>query len=170
MPSRTANKDIQIIYADEKYADSFRETVGSVAREHIYIEMIDASPRPAVSEFLKKIISQNWPSYFALFQDQVIGWADIIPASNPRLSHRGFLGMGIHKGYRGKGLGTHLLTKALKHAKMLGLEKVELSVYTENARAIYLYRKFGFKDIGVIRNYRKLNGVYFDCLEMELFL
>jgi ribosomal protein S18 acetylase RimI-like enzyme len=42
--------------------------------------------------------------------------------------------------------------------------------YTENADAINLYKKLGFSEIGIIKHYRKLNGRYFDCLEMELFL
>jgi ribosomal protein S18 acetylase RimI-like enzyme len=86
------------------------------------------------------------------------------------LAHRGFLGMGLIKEFRGKGLGTQLLSRALKHAKDIGLEKIELSVYTENADAIKLYKKLGFSEIGIIKHYRKLNGRYFDCLEMELFL
>ncbi len=46
--------------------------------------------------------------------------------------------MGLIKEFRGKGLGTQLLSRALKHAKDIGLEKIELSVYTENVDAIKL--------------------------------
>ncbi len=63
-----------------------------------------------------------------------------------------------------------LLMSALAHAKKVGLEKVELTVYTDNASAIGLYKKCGFKEIGIVKHYRKLNGRYFDCVEMELFL
>ena len=99
-----------------------------------------------------------------------MGWADITPASNPRLAHRGFLGIGVIKDYRGEALGNELLTKALNRAKEMGLEKIELSVYTNNTAAVKLYKKFGFTEIGVVKHYRKLNGKYFDCVEMELFL
>jgi RimJ/RimL family protein N-acetyltransferase len=115
------------------------------------------------------LITNNWPVYYAVADGRVVGWADITPGSNPRMSHRGFLGMGLIKDFRGKGLGTQLLKKALTHAKNIGLEKIELSVYTENNAAIKLYKKCGFKEIGIVKHYRKLNGRYFDCLEMELF-
>ncbi len=141
-----------------------------MAREQIYIEMIEAKPFDETATFQQKIITNNWPAYYAIDNGRVVGWVDISPAANPRLAHRGFLGMGLIDGYRGRGLGTQLITKALKHAKAIGLEKVELSVYTENTAAIKLYKKMGFTEIGVVKHYRKLNGRYFDCVEMEIFL
>ncbi len=78
--------------------------------------------------------------------------------------------MGLLESHRGQGLGTRLLQSALEHAKKIGLEKVELSVYSENLAAIALYKKIGFQQIGFINNYRKLENRYFDCIEMEIFL
>ncbi len=77
--------------------------------------------------------------------------------------------LGLIKEFRGKVLGTELLSKTLAHAKSIGLEKIELSVYSENDAAIKLYKKCGFREIGFVKNYRKLNGRYFDCIEMEFF-
>lgn len=161
---------MEIIYPAEQYLKSFHEALDAVAREQIYIEMIEAKPFDETAAFQRKLITNNWPVYYAVENENVVGWVDIMPAANPRLSHRGFLGMGLIKNYRGQGLGTQLITRALKHAKEIGLEKVELSVYTENTAAIKLYKKIGFKEIGVVKHYRKLNGKYFDCVEMEIFL
>jgi RimJ/RimL family protein N-acetyltransferase len=160
---------MEIIYPNETLFKSFHETLDSVAREQIYIEMIEAKPFEEISAFQRKLIANNWPVYYAVTDGRVVGWADITPASNPRMAHRGFLGMGLIKDFRGRGLGTQLLSKALSHAKRIGLEKVELSVYTENEAAIRLYKKCGFREIGLVKNFRKLNGRYFDCIEMELF-
>jgi len=161
---------MEIVYPAELYLKSFHEALDSVAREQIYIEMIEAKPFDEVAAFQRKLITNNWPVYYAVDGCRVVGWADITPAANPRLAHRGFLGMGLIKDFRGRGLGTQLLTKVLKHSKDIGLEKVELSVYTDNLAAISLYKKCGFKEIGVVKHYRKLNERYFDCVEMELFL
>ena len=161
---------MEVIYAAEQYLKSFHEALDLVAREQIYIEMIEAKPFDEVATFQRKLITNNWPVYYAVENDKVVGWADITPAANPRLAHRGFLGMGLIKDYRGRGLGTQLLTKALKHSKEIGLEKIELSVYTDNTAAIKLYKKMGFTEIGIVKHYRKLNGRYFDCVEMEMFL
>ena len=78
--------------------------------------------------------------------------------------------MGIVREFRGFGLGKRLLLHALAQAKVLGLEKVELEVYTTNLPAIRLYEGVGFEREGLRRRYRKLDGEYFDCLSMAKFL
>ena len=54
--------------------------------------------------------------------------------------------------------------------RLTTLEKVELSVYSSNKAAIQLYKKFGFQEFGYIKNFRKLENNYYDCIEMEKFL
>lgn len=135
----------QIIYADKKYFESFHRTLSAVARERVYIEMIEAPPLEKVSTFQQDLISKNGPVYYAVVDDQVVGWCDAFPENNPRQNHRAFLGMGLLPKYRGMGLGSKLLTAVLDHAKKFGLEKVELNVYTSNLPAVALYKKFGFE-------------------------
>jgi len=45
----------------------------------------------------------------------------------------------------------------------LGLRRIELSVYTDNAPAIHLYGKFGFVIEGTARQFALRNGVYVDA-------
>ena len=78
--------------------------------------------------------------------------------------------MGVVKTHRGHGLGSQLMEAALAHSKKIGLEKIELTVYTENFAAIALYKKMGFANEGLVKKYRKLDGRYFDCLAMAKFL
>lgn len=158
-----------IIYPSERHFPSFRETLDFVAKERIYIEMIEAPTLEKLSAFQGDLIAKNGPVYYALSDDRVVGWCDVFPYANPRQKHRGGLGMGVLPEYRGKGLGSRLLASTLEHAQRFGLEKVELSVYTTNLAAVALYRKFGFEEEGVIRKYRKLDGEYFDCLTMARF-
>jgi RimJ/RimL family protein N-acetyltransferase len=157
---------MNIVYANEVQIEGFWRALDSVAKERIYIELTEAPELAKTIEFQKKMIDNDWPAYYACDGDKVVGWADISPFTNPRLKHRGVLGMGLISSYRGRGLGTLLLNAALDHAKRIGVEKVELTVYTENANAIKLYRSLGFEDEGVIRKYRKLDSRYFDCLAM----
>lgn len=164
------NSNSQIIYASESHFKSFYKALDSVANEKIFIEMTSAPEFEKVTEFQSILISNNWPVFYALYENEIVGWADITPSANPRLAHRGFLGMGLVKSHRGQGLGTRLLQSAIDHAKKIGLEKIELSVYADNAAAIALYKKLGFQQMGYVKNYRKLEGRYFDCVEMELFI
>ncbi len=161
---------INVIYANEKYFPSFHEALSAVAKERIYIEMIEAPPLEKVASFQQELISKNGPVYYALSGDKVVGWCDVFPEENPRQNHRGGLGMGILPEFRGQGIGSQLLQKVIEHAKSFGLEKIELNVYSSNVSAIGLYKKFGFDQEGLIKKYRKLDGQYFDCLAMGKFL
>jgi len=49
---------------------------------------------------------------------------------------------------RGRGLGAHLLARVLEVARARGVEMVFLEVRPSNERAVDLYRRFGFTDIG----------------------
>ena len=162
--------EIKITYPAEKYFASFHDTLSKVARERVYIEMIEAPPLEQVSGFQKELMAKNGPVYYAVHDEQVVGWCDIFPEENPRQSHRGALGMGLLPDFRGKGLGSKLLKEVLDHAKKFGLEKVELHVYSTNIAAIQLYKKFGFEQEGLLKKYRKLDGQYFDCVAMGKFL
>ncbi len=160
---------VEIVYLREDLIPSLHQALDSVAREEIYVEKIVAPELADFESFHHKLVAQNWPDYCAVDGQRVLGWADITRPQNPRLAHRGFLGMGVISEARAQGLGSKLLAAALQHAQQIGIEKIELSVYTDNLAAIHLYRKAGFAEIGVIHHYRKHKGRYFDCLEMELF-
>lgn len=162
--------NIEIVYPSEKYLKGFYEVLSTVAQERVYIEMIEAPPLDRTFSFQNDLISKNGPVYYAIDSERVVGWCDIFPNDNPRLSHRGGLGMGLLPEYRGQGLGSKLLSSTLENAKTFGLEKVELHVYTTNTSAVALYKRFGFEQEGLIRRYRKLDGQYFDCLAMGKFL
>lgn len=162
--------DVQILYPTKELIPSFYRCLELVAAERIYIEMLTPPPLQDVAEFQLGLTSRNGAVYYAVINERVVGWCDVFPEENPRQSHRGSLGMGLLPDFRGKGIGYSLVTQVLNHAKKQGLEKVELNVYTTNTAAIALYRKAGFVEEGLIKKYRKLDGVYFDCLNMAKFL
>ena len=103
-------------------------------------------------------------------EDLVIGWCDIVPGSIEGFTHRGTLGMGVHKDYRRQGVGERLLKRTIDGAKVRGIECVELEVFASNAPAICLYEKLGFVREGLKNNARKLDNVYDDIVIMALFL
>ena len=53
--------------------------------------------------------------------------------------------------------------------RWVGALRVELSVYTDNARAIGLYRKFGFEIEGTMRGYAMRDGQFTDTHAMARF-
>ena len=85
-----------------------------------------------------------------------------------RVRHRGRLGIGVQADYRGLGVGAALLQALLDWATAEPeLERVELSVFAHNERAIGLYRKLGFAEEARLQGAFKLaNGAYYDDVMM----
>jgi ribosomal protein S18 acetylase RimI-like enzyme len=51
----------------------------------------------------------------------------------------------IHPKFRGRGLGQQLFLHGIDEAVREGAERLRLTVYKDNARAIHIYRKYGFQ-------------------------
>ncbi len=84
-----------------------------------------------------------------------------------RRSHVGTLGMGVHDAWRRRGIGRALLTEIVDLAdRWLGLRRLELTVYVDNAPAIALYRRFGFAVEGTHRGYALRDGALVDAYTM----
>ena len=82
-----------------------------------------------------------------------------------RMSHRAELGITVAKEMWNKGIGSMLLNKLIEHAKTAGIEIINLEVRSDNAAAIHLYEKFGFKRIGTSPAYFKIGE---DCFDFEI--
>lgn len=66
-----------------------------------------------------------------------------------RLAHRGVLGIGLDRDWRGQGLGSLLMERFLDWAENEpSVEKIGLAVFSTNTPAIGLYRKLGFIEEG----------------------
>lgn len=76
--------------------------------------------------------------------------------------------MGIVPDYRGRGLGLRLINAALAQARKIGFVRIELSVHSDNARAISLYEKVGFVTEGVQRDAVKIDEQYLDTIMMAI--
>ncbi|MCW3476165.1 GNAT family N-acetyltransferase [Limobrevibacterium gyesilva] len=84
-----------------------------------------------------------------------------------RRAHVGILGMGVHDAWRGQGIGTALMAEIVDFGeRWLGLRRLELTVFTDNAPAIALYRKFGFAVEGTHRGFALRDGALVDAYAM----
>jgi ribosomal protein S18 acetylase RimI-like enzyme len=160
--------EIRIVPAEIEHVPSFRTCLDSVARERSGLAITEAFPLEQTRAFVARHIEEGLPAFFALDGDRVVGWADIHREERPAHRHRGVLGMGVHRDYRGRGLGRRLLDAALAKAKQIGLIRVDLTVYAGNKAAIALYRKCGFVEEGRIVKGRYLDGQFDDVIQMGL--
>ena len=61
--------------------------------------------------------------------------------------------IGTLPGHEGRGIASSLLDEAWSDAKARGIVRATLEVATSNARAQQLYYRYGFKPVGVRKNY-----------------
>lgn len=59
----------------------------------------------------------------------------------------------VKKSFRNKGIGSFLLDNLISFAKNLNLNIITLEVSENNPIAISLYKKFGFEELGIRKNY-----------------
>src|SRR5439155_24610069 len=84
-----------------------------------------------------------------------------------RRSHVGGIGLCVHDDFHRRGIGSALLAALIDLAdNWLGLRRLELTVYVDNAPAIALYRKYGFVIEGTRRQDAFRDGVYVDSHAM----
>ncbi|MGE7852924.1 arsinothricin resistance N-acetyltransferase ArsN1 family A [Bacillus paramycoides] len=102
---------------------------------------------------------------------KVMGWASLNPYSN-RCAYDGVAELSIYisRDHRGKGLGKKLLIEIELLAIVNHFYKIVLSTLTFNQLGQGLYRKMGYREVGVFKNQGKLDGKFVDVMAMEKFL
>lgn len=84
-----------------------------------------------------------------------------------RRRHALAIGISVLPEAQGHGVGSALMSAMCDYAdNWVGALRLELNVYTDNARALALYRKFGFEIEGTHRGYALRDGQYVDSHSM----
>ena len=102
--------------------------------------------------------------------DEIIGLGNISAKTRNRMNHKAVLGISIKKEFWGQGIAQELMAKLIEFSNESGLEIIELTVRSDNERAINLYKKFDFIKTGIIPQDMKMDGEYFDTDYMVLDL
>jgi putative acetyltransferase len=102
----------------------------------------------------------------AIIDGRVVGHAGLEVHRSSR-AHCAHLGLAVHDAYHGRGVGAALLEGLTDCADAsLGLRRIDLTVFSDNAPAIALYRKFGFVEEGRSRGFAMRDGMLADVLHM----
>lgn len=102
--------------------------------------------------------------------DEIIGLGNISAKTRNRMNHKAVLGISIKKVFWRQGIAQELMAKLIEFSNESGLEIIELTVRSDNERAINLYKKFDFIKTGIIPQDMKIDGEYFDTDYMVLDL
>lgn len=114
-----------------------------------------------------KWFSETKPSFYIIKLDDVsIGY---FRTSNYNTETNSlYIGCDIHPEYRGLGLAYKAYIKFIKQLRESGIDSIQLEVLSTNTRAINLYKKLGFVDIGISNEKIKRNDAIIDSIIMEL--
>ncbi len=133
-------------------------------------------------------VSRWWPHYDAervqrdLFKSQdttvftiraaddaVVGSIQYVEEPAPDYRHAS-IDVFLHPDWHGKGLGTDAVRTLVRHLiHDRGHHRLAIDPAADNEKAIRTYRRVGFRDVGVMRQYeRNAVGEWQDCLLMDL--
>lgn len=158
---------IIITRVQEKYIESYWKTFEVVASERKYLGVVNGFPLDETKKFIQDSIINDQPHFFVINEnDEVVGWCDIMPIDSGTSPLTGYLGMGLLKAYRGKGIGQQLLDTTIQAAIEKGFKKVVLEVRASNTRAIHLYEKSGFLEEKRVKNGLCIGEINEDVIQM----
>lgn len=167
MPAIDLNK-VKVKKSSEKYAASYTQTFDLVAREGKFLSISSGYSLDEMVRFIRTCRDCGYPQFLLINEnDSAVGWCDIVRRSD-QPDDVGYLGVGILKEYRHKGLGQKLMTAAINDAKKRGFHEIRLEVRTSNANAIRTYRQLGFVKIAHLKDGVITDGVAEDVWLMSL--
>ena len=97
----------------------------------------------------QELENKNTTYIVAKENNEVVGFAGISTC----LDEATLNNIGVKKSCRGRGIGGELLESLIDLCGDLHMRTFTLEVDTENAPAIHLYEKFGFKNLGIRKKY-----------------
>lgn len=105
------------------------------------------------------------------YEGEIVGWGSLNQYNN-RCAYDGVADLSIYiaRDFRGKGIGGRLLASLESTAKENQFHKIILFTFAFNELGQGLYRKMGYREVGVFQNQGILDGEYVDVLAMEKLL
>ncbi len=127
--------DAALIWAETTAARDGEPTVPTLDEARPVIQaVIDSSPR----SFLLMAADPDGTA---------LGFAAVEPTQE-QSSVAELRYLGVHPQAWGRGVARLLLNELTQHAQALAFQSLQLSVYTDNERAVGLYERLGWKSVG----------------------
>jgi len=129
----------------------------TVEQEERYIEGMEASPASAM--------------LVGLIEDKIVSVGSVSAHTRERNCHTCEIGISVLKAFWSVGIGTCLMNEMIGFAKQTNkLKIIHLGVRSDNTRAIALYKKLGFQEIGLYPKFFKIDDEFYDEVLMNLYL
>lgn len=101
----------------------------------------------------------------------VLGWVAVWPYHDkPCFAWTGTFATYVARAARGRSVGTILRTHMIERAGEMGFHTLVNRVFASNDASIALARKFGFEQVGYMRDLAWRDGRYHDCVFFQVLL
>lgn len=126
-------------------------------------------PHPSLQLWQERLAAQHdgMQRLVACIDGLVVGDLTLEVNGRARRRHVATFGICVDCNYRGRGVATRLMQEMINLCdNWLGVERIELTVFADNAGAVRLYQRFGFETEGLARHHAMRNGQLVDTLYM----
>jgi RimJ/RimL family protein N-acetyltransferase/predicted enzyme related to lactoylglutathione lyase len=156
------SEEIEVREIQEEDAEAFLDLLTRIDAETDFM-LVEAGERATTvmeqRERIKGLLSkENQTVLVASRTEQLVGYLAAIGGEFRRNRHRAYLVVGVLQAFTGRQIGTRLFTALEIWARRHGIERLELTVRTDNERGTGLYRKMGFEIEGLKRRSLKVKG------------
>lgn len=129
----------------------------TVEKEREYIENLNNTPHTIM--------------ILAFIENDLVGIGQISGNDRKRIAHNCELAISVRKKYWGKGIGSIMMEELIRFAKDHNtIKSISLGVKSDNINAIKLYKKYGFVEAGIHKNYFNVNSIFYDKVLLDLYL
>jgi putative acetyltransferase len=109
------------------------------------------TPEKEIKAFRQRRFEQrgkNHP-FWAFARGKVVGMIGLNRFDAPARGHCAELGYGVAAAFTRRGIGSRLFAAAIEKAQEVGVKRLEVDCFEDNAASIALIRKFGFQEEGL---------------------
>jgi RimJ/RimL family protein N-acetyltransferase len=158
------SEEIEIREIHEEDAEAFLDLLTRIDAETDFM-LLEAGERVTTveeqRERIKGILSrENQTILVAVHTGQFVGYLVAIGGEVRRIRHRAYVVIGVLQAFTGRQIGTRLFIALESWARLHGIERLELTVRTDNERGTGLYKKMGFEIEGLKSRSLKVKGAY----------
>ena len=117
------------------------------------------------------LTAPNTKMFVGTIDGEIVLVCDVRAGGRARIAHYGEVAISIKRAYWHLGIGSIAMQAMIDFARGTGsLRALSLEVHECNARAIALYSRFGFVEVGRHKGKINVRGTYFDEILMDLDL
>lgn len=139
--------EVEIIDFHKTHSQNFYDLNIEWLKTYFYVEPFDEE---VLSKPKKYIINKGGHIFFAKIDNKIVGTVALMPTETKGVLE--LTKMAVSPEERGKKIGQKILKYCIDFSKENGIEALLLYSSTKLKNAIYLYRKYGFKELSLEEN------------------